>query len=42
MKIDNMITQEKMNWSFIKILSPSSLRKCIEISQENLYMDTGA
>ena len=42
MRIDNMITQEKMTWSFIKILSPNSLRKCIEIGWKNLYMDTGA
>ena len=39
MRINKMITKGKMPWSFIKFLSTSSLRKCMEISLENLYVD---
>ena len=44
MRIYKMITQEKMPSSLIyyQILSTHSLRKCIGISLENLYVDTGA
>ena len=31
-----------MPWLFYQILSTHSLRKCIEISLENLYVDIGA
>ena len=41
MRINRMITQEKLPWSIIKF-SPLMFykRKCIEISLENLYVDT--
>ena len=44
MRIYKMITQEKMPSSLIyyQILSTHSLWKCIGISLENLYVDTGA
>ena len=44
MGIYKMITQEKMPLPLIyyQILSTHSLRKCIGISLENLYVDTGA
>ena len=37
-----MITKEKNVFSPYQIILTNSLRKCMEISQENLYMDTGA
>jgi len=37
-----MITKEKNAFSSYRILLTNSLRKCLEISQENLYMNTGA
>ena len=37
-----MITLEKNALIYYQILSTYSLRKCIEISLENLYVDTGA
>ena len=38
-----MITKEKVGaLIFRQILSTHSLRKCIEISLENLYVDIGA
>ena len=39
MRINKMITQDKI---YYQILSSNSLRKCIEIGQENLYWDIGA
>ena len=42
MRINEMITKEKMNEIFYQILSTSSLRKYIEISLENWYVDFGA
>ena len=38
MRINKMITQDKI---YHEILSTNSLRKCMEISLENLYVDTG-
>ena len=38
MRINKMITQDKI---YYEILSTNSLRKCMEISLENLYVDTG-
>ena len=35
-----MITKEKMLWSVMK-LSTNSLKKCMKISMENLYVDIG-
>ena len=40
MRSNKMIAKEKMPLSFI--LSTHSLRKCIEISLENLYVDIGS
>ena len=42
MRINKVITQEKNALIFYQILSTHSLRKCMEISLENLYVDTGA
>ena len=42
MRIKIMITKEKNAFSSYQILLTNSLRKCLEISQENLYMNTGA
>ena len=42
MRINKMITQVKNALIFYQILSTHSLRKCMEISLENLYVDTGA
>ena len=39
MRINKMITQDKIYYEII--LSTNSLRKCMEISLENLYVDTG-
>ena len=39
---DKMITKEKIPRSFYQILSTQYLRKCIEISLENLCVDIGA
>ena len=39
MRINKMITQDEI---YHQILSNNSLRKCIEIGQENLYVDFGA
>ena len=41
MRINKMIIIEKMLCSFNQIFSTHSLRKCIEISLENLYVDIG-
>ena len=44
MRINKMITKKKMLWSFIlifQILWTHSLRKYIEISWENLFLDIG-
>ena len=41
MRINKMITQEKNNTLiFEQILSTNCLRKCVEVSLENLYVDT--
>ena len=43
MRINKMISQEKMPWSIIKFSQLIFfLRKCMEISLENLHVDTGA
>ena len=42
MRINKIITEEKKASIFYQILSTHSLRKCIEISLENLYVDIGA
>ena len=42
MRINTMITKEKNALIFYKILSTNSLRKSVEIGQENLYVDIGA
>ena len=39
---ENMIAKEKMLWFFNQILPTNSVRKCIEISLENLYANIGA
>ena len=41
MRINKMITKEKMRWSFTKF-SQLFLRKCMKVSMENLYVDIGA
>ena len=41
MRINKMITIEKIPWSFIKF-SQLILKVCMEISLENLYVDIGA
>ena len=38
----NNVHQRKNALIFYQILSINSLRKCMEISSENLYVDTGA
>ena len=40
MRINKVITQEKNALIFYQILSTHSLRKYMEISLENLYVDT--
>ena len=40
MRINKVITQEKNALIFYQILSTHSLRQCMEISLENLYVDT--
>ena len=42
MRINKVIIQEKNTLIFYQILSTHSFRKCMEISLENLYVDTGA
>ena len=42
MRINKIITEEKKALIFYQILSTHSLRKYIEISLENLYVDIGA
>ena len=43
MRINKMITQLARESSFYyQILPTNSLRKCMEICLENLYVDTGA
>ena len=42
MRINKIITEEKKASIFYQILSTHSLRKCIEISLENLYVDIGS
>ena len=43
MRINKMITQlARESSSYYQILPTNSLRKCMEISLENLYVDTGA
>ena len=42
MRINKMISKEKNALIFYQILSANSLRKYIEISLENLYVDIGA
>ena len=37
--INLMITKEKMLWSVIKL---SQLRKCMKVSMDHLFVDTGA
>ena len=42
MRIDKMITKERENASMLyEILSINSVRKCMEISLENLYVYIG-
>ena len=41
MRVNKMITKEKMLWSVI-CLSTNSLNKCMKISMENLDVDIGA
>ena len=42
MRFNKMITSRIILWSFIKILTTNSLRKSMEISLENLYVNIGA
>ena len=42
MRTDKMITQEKNALIYYQLLSTNSVRKCMEISLENLYVDNGA
>ena len=42
MRINKIITEEKKALIFDQILSTHSLRKYIEISLEDLYVDIGA
>ena len=42
MRVHRIITQVKKALIFYQILSTNSLRKCMEISLENLYVDIGA
>jgi len=42
MRVNKMITYEKMLRSFYQILSTHILKKCMELSLENLYVDIGA
>ena len=42
MRINKIITKEKKALIFYQILSTHSLRKYIEISLENLYVDIGS
>ena len=42
MRINKIITEEKKALTFCQILSTYSLRKCMEISLENLHLDLGA
>ena len=42
MRRNKMITQEKINaLIFVQILSANSVRKCMAISLENLYVNNG-
>ena len=41
MRINKMITKKK-SLIFYQILSTNSVKKCIEISLENLFVDIGA
>ena len=41
MRIDKMITKEENALIFYEILSTNSVRKCMEISLENLYVYIG-
>ena len=40
MRIDKVITKGENALIFYQILPTNSLRKCMEISSENLYVDT--
>ena len=42
MRIDKMITKVEIALIFYKILSTHSLKRCMEVSLENLYVDIGA
>ena len=42
MRVHRIIDQGKKSLIFYQILSTNSLRKCMEISLENLYVDIGA
>ena len=42
MRVNKMITKENNTLIFYQILSTNSLRKSIETSLENLYVDIGA
>ena len=42
MRIDKMITKVEIALIFYKILSTHSLKRCMEVSLENFYVDIGA
>ena len=42
MRINKVISEDKNALIFYQILSTHSLRNCMEIHLENLYVDTGA
>ena len=42
MRIDKMITKVEIALIFYKILSTHSLKRCMEVSLENLYVGIGA
>ena len=42
MRVHRIIDQGKKAVIFYQILSTNSLRKCMEISREKLYVDIGA
>ena len=41
MRIEKIVIYEENALIFYQILSTNSWRKCMEISQENLYLDIG-
>ena len=42
MRVNKMITKEKILSSVIRSLSTNSLNKCMKISMEKLYVDIGS